>query len=164
MIRYLRQPAVLRNLGTASNVTSTVIGTPFSVSNATQSTSTSTGAVIVSGGVGVTGNIYANKVFATQVNGLITTSSQPNITQIGVQPVFTAVDVTITGNLVLTGTPTTVSSVNTSVSDSLITLHTSGTTLTVDDGSDIGFKFNYFKSAVGSQQSAFVAWDNVTGH
>ena len=56
MIRYLRQPPALQNLASKSNVTSTVLGTTFSITNARASTSKTTGALIVGGGVGIAGN------------------------------------------------------------------------------------------------------------
>ena len=52
-IRYLRQPPVLQNFATGSNVTSTVLGTPLTITNTRASTSTTTGALRVTGGVGI---------------------------------------------------------------------------------------------------------------
>ena len=85
MIRYLRQPAGLINVSTASNITSTVLGTTLTVTNQTPSTSISTGALLVAGGLGVAGNINA-----TAIHGTLSTANQPNITQIGVLPALNA--------------------------------------------------------------------------
>ena len=68
MIRYLRQPAGLINVSTASNITSTVVGTSLTVTNQTPSTSTTTGALIVAGGIGVAGNINANNIYPNNAN------------------------------------------------------------------------------------------------
>ncbi|NDH07788.1 hypothetical protein EBX93_18050, partial [bacterium] len=160
MIRYLRQPAVVNNLGTRSNVTHTVLGTPLSVTANIESYSVTTGAVTVLGGVGVTGTINAGNIAAGTIYGTIMTPNQPQITQIGLQQSLSTVDLTITGNLVLPGTTTIVNSTNTSVSDSLFNLHvgTGGATLTVDDGNDLGLVIYYYKS--GLQRRDFLGWDN----
>jgi hypothetical protein len=49
-----------------------------------QSQSTTTGALLVQGGVGVTGNINAQSIIATSLTGVLTTPNQPNITGVGV--------------------------------------------------------------------------------
>jgi len=49
-----------------------------------QSQSTTTGALVVQGGVGVTGNINAQSVAATSLTGTLATPNQPNITGVGV--------------------------------------------------------------------------------
>ena len=164
MIRYLRQPPVLQNLGTASNVTATVLGTTLQLTNLTNSTSTSTGALVVAGGVGIGGDLYAANIVATTVSGTITTADQPQITTIGVQSALTAVDLTVTGNLVIAGNVISVEAENSSVANAIIELHTTGTPLTVDDGKDIGLEFNYYKSAVGAAQTAYLVWDNASGY
>jgi len=163
MIRYLRQPPALQNLASKSNVTSTVLGTTFSITNARASTSRTTGAVIVAGGVGIAGNLNAGNISGTNLSGTITTAYQPNITQLGVQSTMTAVDLTVTGNLVIAGSVSSVAAQNSSVADALIELHTSGSALTLDDGRDIGIEFNYYKSSAGVQRSAYMVWDNATG-
>ena len=70
-------------------------------------------------------------------------------------------DVYITGNLVVHGITTTVSSVDTTISDSLMRLHqANGSPWSIDDGKDIGFAFNYYK---GSPKIAALVWANDTG-
>jgi Chlorovirus glycoprotein repeat len=49
-----------------------------------QSQSTTTGALLVQGGVGVTGNINAQNIAAISLTGTLTTPNQPNITGVGV--------------------------------------------------------------------------------
>jgi len=73
------------------------------LANNTPSTSTSTGALRVTGGVGIVGNVYAGNVYATTgsfdfVVGTITSSSQPNITDLG-----TLVNLDVAGSSSLSG-------------------------------------------------------------
>lgn len=55
----------------------------INISGGVSSTSTATGALRVTGGAGITGNINAGNVIATNLNGTILTASQPNITSLG---------------------------------------------------------------------------------
>ena len=56
-------------------------------------------------------------------------------------------DLTVSGNLTINGTTTTVTSSNAAYADSLIEVHYSnGGTLLSDDGKDVGFRFHYFKT------------------
>ena len=56
-------------------------------------------------------------------------------------------DLTVSGNLTVNGTTTTVTSSNAAYADSLIEVHYSnGGTLTSDDGKDVGFRFHYYKT------------------
>lgn len=91
----------------------------FKVTNTTESLSSITGAVIVSGGLGVAKNIYAGG------------------------------NVVIDGNLTVRGTTTNVDSVDLVVADSTIRLHTfaNSAPLTTDDGRDIGVIGNYYLGA-----------------
>ena len=60
----------------------------MNVSNTTASTSNTTGALIVAGGVGVSGNVYANKVYSTSdlgVGEVLTTSTLSSKVSDGVQ-------------------------------------------------------------------------------
>ena len=91
----------------------------FKVTDTTQSTSSTTGAVIVSGGLGVAKNIYAGG------------------------------NVVIDGNLTVRGTTTNVASVDLVVEDSTIRLHTfaNSAPLTTNDGRDIGIIGDYYLGA-----------------
>jgi hypothetical protein len=162
MLRNIRQPAVLANFGASSNVTNTVLGTPLTITNGRISTSTSTGALIVAGGVGVAGNIHAENIIASGITGVIQTSNQPLITEIGLQSALTAVNLTVTGNLTLLGNTTSVASNNTYVTNALFDIHTGagGGELITDDGQDLGLIINYYKSS--ASRRAFVGFDNQT--
>jgi len=99
---------------TTANVSST-----FKVTDTTQSLSSTTGAVIVSGGLGVAKNIYAGG------------------------------NVVIDGNLTVRGTTTNVASVDLVVEDSTIRLHTfaNSAPLVANDGRDIGIIGDYYLGA-----------------
>jgi hypothetical protein len=63
----------------------------------TSSSSSSTGTLVVTGGIGASGNIYSGaSVFATNLTGTLQTASQPNITSVG-----TLASLTVSGNSVL---------------------------------------------------------------
>jgi hypothetical protein len=150
------------------------IDTVLVVDGTDAATSNTTGALKVAGGIGVTGNIFTsanvtslnanlgNLAVANYFQGTLTTSSQPNITSLGE---LTGLSVTgntvLNGNLVINGTTTTISSNNTTYSDSIIELHTQANLdpLTVDDGKDVGIRVHYFKS---SDKHAFFGVSNDT--
>ena len=99
----------------------------------TDSTSVASGAVQITGGLSVGANVHIGK------------------------------DLHVLGNLVIRGNTTSVAANNLSVTDSIIELHVAagGGNLTVDDGRDIGVRFNYYKA---SNDNAFLGWDNTTGY
>jgi len=149
------------------------IDTVLVVSGSDAATSNSTGALTVAGGVGIVGNIYTsanitslnatlgNLAKANYFEGTLVTGSQPNITSVGE---LTGLSVTgntiLNGNLVINGTTTTVSSNNTTYTDSILELHTDGTSpLTVNDGKDIGVRVHYFTTA---DKHAFFGFSNDT--
>ena len=64
------------------------------------STSTTTGTLQVTGGIGASGNINAGNVIATNLTGTLTTASQPNITTLaGVTSIGASGTTTLTGTL-----------------------------------------------------------------
>lgn len=161
-----------------------IIDTSLSIDGDTAATSTSTGALKVSGGIGVVGNIYSsgnitvinaslgNIATANYLAGTLTTGSQPNITGVGTLTSLTITnvlsagtlsvgDATITGNLVVTGTTITANVSSISVKDPIIEQGgaANGTPLTTDDGMDRGQLLHYFSS--GNQVNAFMGWKNA---
>ena len=66
----------------------------LAITSATASTSTTTGALKVSGGAGIAGNINAGNISATGIAGTLSTAAQPNITSVG-----TLTALTVTGNV-----------------------------------------------------------------
>jgi len=70
------------------------------VSSNTPSTSTTTGALIVAGGIGVVGTVNADAIVANRLTGTLQTVSQPNITTLGgVTSIGASSSTTITGTL-----------------------------------------------------------------
>jgi hypothetical protein len=112
-------------------------------------TSTTTGALVVNGGVGVTGNITAGNVSATNLTGTILTASQPNITSVG-----TLGSLNVTGNIgassvnatnltgtILTAAQTTITSVGTLSSlnvNGSITVNTANNATAIANGGTAG--------------------------
>ena len=130
---------------------------PLWVSNATVSTSGSTGALIVTGGTGiggalnVTGNIAAGSINSTPIGA--TTASTGRFTTL-----TTTGGVTIGGDLTVTGSQIYIAGTTTVYTDSLIELHAPtggiGETWTSSDGRDIGLRMHYYNA--GDKNAAFV--------
>lgn len=77
----------------------------LTVSGGVSSVGTGTGALTVTGGVGVSGNINAGNVIATNLTGTVLTASQTNITAVGnLSSLSVAGTSTVYGNLTLAGT------------------------------------------------------------
>ena len=94
---------------------------------AVASTTTATGALVVLGGAGVSGNINAGNVIATGLTGTLLTASQPNITTLGgVTSIGASGATTITG-ILQTAAQTNVTSVGTLTSLGVGAITTTGT-------------------------------------
>lgn len=125
-----------------SDTLSTVTGrgattaTAVSITNNTASTTTGTGALIVTGGVGIGGavNIGGN----TGVGG----------------------NLTITGNLIVNGTTTTVNSTTTTLDDPILTLG-GDTAPATDDNKDRGIEFRWHNGSAA--KIGFFGFDDSTG-
>ena len=100
-------PYSLRTYG-VNRVTIAGNGANVTVNITTPSTSTTTGALIVKGGVGVAGNVSA-----TNLTGTLLTASQPNITSVG-----TLSSLSVTGNLTVNGTLVATNTISGSISGS----------------------------------------------
>jgi len=91
--------------------------------------STTTGALVVNGGVGVTGNVTVGNLSATNLTGTVRTAAQPSITSVG-----TLVSLAVTGNITagnvsatnLTGTLLTASQTNITAVGTLVSLAVTG--------------------------------------
>jgi len=114
-----------------------VIDTNLSINGNTVSSNYQTGALTVAGGVGIAGNVYINAS-------------------------LNALDTTITGNLVVTGTTTTVNSSTTQLEDPIIDLGggPNGATLLTNDSHARGLSLHYYNSGA---QDAFMGWDTANG-
>jgi hypothetical protein len=103
----------------------------------TSSTSTGTGTLVVTGGVGVSGTVTAATVNATNVGGTLTTAAQTNVTSVG-----TLSSLAVSGNQSVTGTL----GIGDSSSYGKLTVHINGTT-GVDNGPGTATRINDFNNA-----------------
>ena len=130
---------------------------PVALSDSTQATSTSTGALTVAGGVGIGGNLYVGGTLAlSAIDDTVIGQSGPaagyftNLNSTG--------DVIVGGNLTVSGSQLYVQGTNTVYTDSLIELHAPtggvGAAWTSSDGKDIGLRMHYYNN--GDKNAAFV--------
>ena len=150
-----------------------IIDTSLSISGSDTSTSNSTGALKVSGGIGVVGNVFSsgnvtalnaslgNLVVANYYTGTLTTAAQPNITSVGtLTQLSVSGNATITGNLTVNGTAFYANVVTLNVKDPIIEQggSTDGAPLVADDGVDRGQLLHYYDQA---PIDAFMGWKNA---
>lgn len=123
--------STLQSVTSRGNTTDQVIY----ITNATESTTTNNGALVVTGGVGVGGSL-----------------------RVGGETVFT-------GPVTFNESATYIYTTNTYVTDNMIELHVpvagAGTNWGSNDGKDIGVRFNYYDSYPAR---AFLGRDNATGY
>ena len=119
----------------------------------------------------VTGNIVSsnanlgNTVTANYFTGTVTTAAQPNITSVGtltslaVTGDISGSNLTLSGNLLVGGTLTTVNSTTTRIVDSIVEQGggANGTALSSNDNKDRGQLLHYYTSQT---VDAFMGWDN----
>lgn len=152
-----------------------------SITNATDSTATNNGALVVTGGVGVGGQlrVSGNATFSNDINvlgGDITTSSatatvfDAGATTVHIGRAATTVSIgastgtltlnnantVVTGNLTVNGTTTTVNATTITVDDPVLTLG-GDTAPASDDNKDRGIEFRYFDV---SAKLGFFGWDD----
>ena len=150
-----------------------IIDTSLSISGSDTSTSNTTGALKVSGGIGVVGNVFSsgnvtalnaslgNIVVANYYTGTLTTAAQPNITSVGtLTQLSVSGNATITGNLTVNGTAFYANVVTLNVKDPIIEQggSTDGAPLVADDGVDRGQLLHYYDQA---PIDAFMGWKNA---
>jgi len=114
------------------------IGNPLIIATGTQSVSTSTGALVVNGGVGIGGNLW--------VGG--TTNFE--------------------GNVIFNGTATYVFASQNYYTENLIILHATTSTTgenswTFDDGKDVGIIGDYYNTDLNTATQFFMGWRHGTG-
>ena len=129
--------AIGANTANSAAFTTVTASGVITANNTTDATSYSTGALVVTGGLGVSK--------AAWIHG----------------------NLTVDGNLLVTGNSVTFGSVDLTVTDSVINLHTFANLApwTVNDGKDIGFKFHYYDSALaGGDNLSFLGRANDTGY
>lgn len=105
------------NITSFGNLTALSMNGILNNSSTIDSTSTSTGSIITSGGVGIAKNLYVG----TGIYGTLQTASQPNITSIGTLTTLNLngsfnfgsnVNTTMNNNLIITGGPSSPTSTN----------------------------------------------------
>jgi hypothetical protein len=109
------------------------------ITNNSESTSAASGALQVTGGVGIGANLYVSGTSTLKGN------------------------VTIGGNLTVSGSSVSIGTSDLAIQDPIINLHTFANLapLTSNDGSDIGLKFHYYDSA---DSAAFIGRAADTGY
>jgi len=149
------------------------LATDTTFSNTTDSFSTVTGALVVTGGVGIGKTLNVGSS-ATILSTLASTATVQNNALYVAGGVGIAKSLYVTGpaifndNVIFAGTATYVYSTNTVYTDNLINLHVPvGSTGTnhdwlVDDGQDIGLIFHYYKGS--TDKNAFIGLANDTGY
>ena len=149
------------------------LATDTTFSNTTDSFSTVTGALVVTGGVGIGKTLNVGSS-ATILSTLASTATVQNNALYVAGGVGIAKSLYVTGpaifndNVIFAGTATYVYSTNTVYTDNLINLHVPvGSTGTnhdwlVDDGQDIGLIFHYYKGS--TDKNAFIGLANNTGY
>ena len=148
---YAHANSSYNTANTKYNISGGTITGNVAISNTLNSTSTTTGALTVSGGVGIAKDLYVGGD-ARITNNLIVYGSNS----------FFYGNVVVTGNLGIQGTTFTISSNNVSYVDSIIELHNTANSdpLIIDDGKDIGIRAHYYK---GADKHAFFGWANDSG-
>lgn len=110
----------------------------ISITNNTLATNTTTGALILSGGIGAQ-NAYLNSLYVTE-------------------------NTTFGGNVTFNGSATYVSSTNTVYTDNILELHVPpggvGDVWTYADLKDIGIQFNYYKNSTDTNAALLLASDS----
>jgi hypothetical protein len=157
--------AAVANYVTGGNVSGDVAGASHAnvsdVANSVSGGNVSGAVAFATVANSVSGSNVSGQVSNALITGTVYTNAQPNITSLGTltsltvsgnanvgnigstSGVFTG-NVTITGNLIVSGTTTTVNNENISSANTLITLHDPGTPLTNNDGKDIGILMRVF--------------------
>jgi hypothetical protein len=117
----------------------------------------------------VAGANVSGQVANALVAGTVYTNAQPNITSVGtlsslaVTGDIGAANLTLTGNLIISGTTTSVNSTVTQVVDPLFELGggANGAALSADDNKDRGVLLHYYSGS--SAIDAFMGWDDSNG-
>ena len=145
---------------TSPTLTTPVLGTPSS-----GTLTNCTGLPISTGVSGLGTGVATFLATPTSANlaSALTNETGTGTLVFSADPTFTgtvtAANISITGNLTVSGTTTTVNSTNVSYTDNIINLHNTSDSspLSSDDGKDVGLRFHYYKT---SDKHAFAGWAN----
>jgi len=160
--------STLQSITNRGNSTNNII----LITNTSTSTTSNSGALVVTGGVGIGENLYVGNKLAV-LNTLSSTSSiYQNAAYIegglGVgKSLYVTGEAIFQNNVTFLGTTTYVLTTNTVYTDNLLELHYPSNPdhlWTVDDGLDIGFRFHYYKDGdknaglVLSSDNKYLEW------
>jgi len=134
-------------------------------------TGTVASATVAASANAVAGANVSGQVANALVAGTVYTAAQPNITSVGtlsslsVTGDISGANLTLTGNLIISGTTTTVNSTTTRVVDPIVEQGggANGGTLNANDGKDRGTLLHYYNGTGLSAVDAFMGWDNSNG-
>jgi hypothetical protein len=141
------------------NITVSVAG----VSNTVVFTSTG---VNVSGYLNATGDLNASNLsLSGNVTSVLNVTGNANVGNLNTAGSVSANNLTLTGNLVVNGTTTTINSTTTYLDDPLLELggNTNGAALQVNDGKDRGLYLHRYEGVAGSGGKlvdSFIGWDD----
>lgn len=161
----------INNSGFANLIIGNITANTTTVRDNTISTNATTGALVVTGGVGIGGrlNVASNVIASSGTQSTSTTTGA--LVVVGGSGISGNLNVggsfnltgtaVITGNLTVLGGSTTIATTDLAVIDSVINLHTQANldAWTVNDGKDIGLKFHYYD---GVDSHAFLGRSNST--
>ena len=161
----------INNSGFANLIIGNITANTTTVRDNTASTNATTGALVVTGGVGIGGRLnvasnvvaYSGTQSTSATTGALVVVGGSGISgNLNVGGSFNlAGNAVITGNLTVLGASTTIGTADLAVIDAIINLHTQANLApwAVDDGKDIGIKFHYYD---GVDNHAFLGRDNTT--
>jgi carbonic anhydrase/acetyltransferase-like protein (isoleucine patch superfamily) len=151
------------NIGNATNRQNLTVSGNANITTSTAATSKTTGALIVAGGVGISGNIYVGGATANIDGNLLVGNSSANANanitgdlKVGGNASVTG-DVTVSGNLLVTGGTTYIDVTTSSIKDPLIDLggNGRGANATSPDNYDRGLILRTYSSGPVNQ---FMGW------
>lgn len=142
------------------------------VTNTTQATNSSTGALQVKGGASFSGNVFIWNTLTVQSEAASTTTVTGNAAYVvgGLavgKSLYVKGKALFEDNVTFQGTTTNVFSTNTVYTDNIIDIHfpsggTNDGVWAVDDGQDLGFVFHYYQDpGVGNADAALVFYNDT---
>jgi cytoskeletal protein CcmA (bactofilin family) len=153
----------------ASYLLTTGTGSSLTAITGANVTGTVSSATVAASANSVTGGNVSGQVGNALIAGTVYTNAQPNITSVGTLSSLSvtgdigAANLTLTGNLIISGTTTSVNSTVTRVVDPIFELGggANGAALSSDDNKDRGVLLHYYSGS--SAIDAFMGWDDSNG-
>ena len=153
----------------ASYLLTTGTGSSLTAITGANVTGTVSSATVAASANSVTGGNVSGQVGNALIAGTVYTNAQPNITSVGTLSSLSvtgdigAANLTLTGNLIISGTTTSVNSTVTRVVDPIFELGggANGAALSADDNKDRGVLLHYYSGS--ATVDAFMGWDDSNG-